>query len=624
MDPKALEKAIRRLLREDSPDDQLRTKLETLAEAEENFSAFTWLWGPVLYKRNHVLFRPLVLSRFGQILRRKKYKWEFVRWKGEVAAALEPWLAEADRRDDIALFRRLYEWKLSGRGASFGRDLRQKAILGELPARFHAAPSSAAREIVVQKFAIWFSLDEATALELYRRDPHVAGPFIFRHLPWSWLENKRAFWRELLQAARAQGDEKFQWELYRRQVPRETWEQDVAAVCERVRDPAELVRQLDRHHPHDRNRSLGAGMEKLLALRGRDVVPYVLRHLTSVRHGFLSGGDYGRLLDLARSKGWWDLWAAIIRVAATPKDFNREVGQLVSNTTLERTEVTRRLGALCGVSRELNFPGFGLAAVHQLDESTALALLARYPEMLRGPFLAHLQVNPWMDSYSKFIDALIAAKEEDLLDHVAARIATRVSNRWAPKNRKMLVEADRLADYYDALKVDDGRFSRRAASVLNRIPAYTIHNYNELIRDNRLARLLFARSAPTYLAEARSVRDLVEAAEIHVMALGYRALGLDDDRARSLAAENLSLLLGTLLRPLHRSTRGLAFRALANAAGTCENATRIHAKAREALDLPDEEYPKEALLALIAGLVDRWPELRGAREEPVVYRRTAA
>jgi hypothetical protein len=624
MDPKALEKAIRRLLREDWPDDQLRTKLETLAETEENFSAFTWVWGPVLYKRNRVLFRPFILGRFGQVLRRKKYKWEIVQWKGDVAAALEPWLAEVDRRDDVALFRRLYEWKLSRRGASFGRDLRQKAILEELPARFHAAPSSAAREVVVQKFAIWFSLDEPTARELYRRDPHVAAPFILRHLPWSWLENKRAFWRELLQEARAQGDEKFYWDLYRRQVPRETWEQDVAAVCERVRDPAELVRQLEQHHPHDGNRSLGAGMEKLLGRRGRDVLPYVMRHLTSVRRGFLSGGDYGRLLDLARSQGWWDLWAAIIRVAATPKDFNREVGQLLSNPTLERAEVTRRLGALCGVSRELNFPGFGLAAVHQLDESTALTLLARHPELLRGPFLAHLQVNPWMDSYSKLIDALIAANEDDLLDHVAARIATRVSNQWAPKNRKMLIEADRLADYYDGLKADEARFSRRAASVLNRIPAYTIHNFSQLIRDNRLARLLFARSAKAYLADARSVRDLVEAAEIHVMAMAYSALGLEDDRARALAAENLPLLLGTLLRPLHRSTRMLAFRALTNAATTRENAVRVHAKAREALDLPDEKYPKEALLALIAALVDRWPELRGAREEPVVYRRTAA
>lgn len=79
MEPKALEKAIRRLLREEWPDEQLRTKLEALAEAEGNFSAFTWLWGPVLYKRNRVLFRPFILGRFGQILRLKKHKWETVR-----------------------------------------------------------------------------------------------------------------------------------------------------------------------------------------------------------------------------------------------------------------------------------------------------------------------------------------------------------------------------------------------------------------------------------------------------------------------------------------------------------------------------------------------------------------
>jgi hypothetical protein len=79
-----------------------------------------------------------------------------------------------------------------------------------------------------------------------------------------------------------------------------------------------------------------------------------------------------------------------------------------------------------------------------------------------------------------------------------------------------------------------------------------------------------------------------------------------------------------LLRPLHRSTRALGFRALANAASSKENAARILAKAREALDLPDENYPKEALLGLIAALLTRWPELRGSREEPVVYRRSAA
>jgi hypothetical protein len=108
------------------------------------------------------------------------------------------------------------------------------------------------------------------------------------------------------------------------------------------------------------------------------------------------------------------------------------------------------------------------------------------------------------------------------------------------------------------------------------------------------------------------------------MALAYRALGLDDPRAREQAAAHLPLLLGTLLRPMQRDTRTLAFGALANAAGTLPAAQLILERARDAMNLPDTRYPKEALLGLIARLLYRWPELRGASERPVVYERPAA
>ena len=47
-------------------------------------------------------------------------------------------------------------------------------------------------------------------------------------------------------------------------------------------------------------------------------------------------------------------------------------------------------------------------------------------------------------------------------------------------------------------------------------------------------------------------------------------------------------------------------------------------RAKDALNLPDTRYPKERLLGLIAQLLHRWPELRGANEQPVVYERKAA
>jgi hypothetical protein len=117
-----------------------------------------------------------------------------------------------------------------------------------------------------------------------------------------------------------------------------------------------------------------------------------------------------------------------------------------------------------------------------------------------------------------------------------------------------------------------------------------------------------------------AVCDLIEGSEVHVQALAYRVLGQDDDRARSLAVELLDILLGTLLRPLHRKTRLAALRALANAAradGTA--AARVLRRAREALRLPDKKYPKEELLRLVGQILHERPELRGPRERPVIY-----
>jgi len=115
------------------------------------------------------------------------------------------------------------------------------------------------------------------------------------------------------------------------------------------------------------------------------------------------------------------------------------------------------------------------------------------------------------------------------------------------------------------------------------------------------------------------VRDLVEGSEIHVMALAYRVLGLDDERARAQALDNLDLLLGTLLRPLQRKTRLLAFRALDNAATSSAGAARVVARARDALRLPDIRYPKEALVGLIGKLLARHPHLAAPEERPVIY-----
>jgi hypothetical protein len=71
---------------------------------------------------------------------------------------------------------------------------------------------------------------------------------------------------------------------------------------------------------------------------------------------------------------------------------------------------------------------------------------------------------------------------------------------------------------------------------------------------------------------------------------------------------------------MHRKSRLVALRAVANAATTPDNARKILARAKQALDLSDKGYPKEHLFSLLAELCQRWPELRGPKEQPIVYR----
>ncbi len=623
MTPKELEQSIRSLMQRPMADAELREQLEKLAVTETSFSGFTWLFGPELYRRNRVLFRPFILSRFSTYMTLPKWKVEVIHWKGDKAKILDAWLAEVDKNDDADLFRRLYEWRLGGRFGWRKRDARASEIMADLQSRFQSAGNPARRQTVLRKFDLWFDLDEAPACALYSVDPPGAGPYILRRLRAGWLSGapKRVMWTRLLQLADQRKDESFRWKLYRRQIPIVDWTKECLGLCDRIRDSAELLQELEKRHPEGWGINLADSFYQLVQRRGRDVFPYVMRHLRQVWGGWLMRGSYGKMADYARQKGWWDLWSALIRVCSGSKEFNKEVLALLEDRSLPEKTVVERLLMLAGVSREWNWAGFGLAIVHQLEEPVALLLYERFPDLLRGPYKLHIQAHIWGQNYPRLLDRFVAVGDEEMIDLLASRIVTRCG-RWG-NAQKMLADAEKLADYYAGLKSDEAAFSRRAANVLGQVPAYSIRQYNQLVRENRLARLLFERSASSYLADPRSLADLVEASEIHVMSLAYRALGLNDPRAREQASQHLPLLMGTLLRPMQRDTRTLAFGALANAATTIETAGLILERAKDALNLPDVRYPKERLLGLIAQLIYRWPELRGPREQPIIYERAA-
>jgi len=326
---------------------------------------------------------------------------------------------------------------------------------------------------------------------------------------------------------------------------------------------------------------------------------------------------YSKLLDQAYGEGWWDLWSGLLRTSTKPEAWNKVVRKLVEDEVLPAGEITRRLLLLTGVSREWNIGGFSMANVHQLDDATALALYDRFPELVRGPFKLHLQTGFWT-SLPKLIGRAIVADDETLIDFLASRLIGRFKTFWAVG--KPLEDLLPLADYFESLRDrDPALFASRAANVLTQVPSHTVFQYDKTLRENRLARLLLERSLEDFLDDPRALTDLIEASEIHVQHLAYRVLALNDDRARRAAAHNLDILIGTLLRPLHRTTRLAAFRALVNACTTPANAHRIIDRARDAVALPDTKYPKDQLVGLIGTILHRWPELRRSSEMPVVY-----
>src|SRR5262249_12754452 len=155
-------------------DADLREQLEKLAAAEISFSGFTWLFGPDLYRRNRILFRPFILSRFSTYMVLPKFRSEMIHWKGDKAKFLDAWFAEAGGNDDAELFKRLYEWKLAAQYNWQLRDKRSAEITRELLTRYRAAGTSGKRQMVLRKFDLWFNLTEDTACALYEIDPKTA------------------------------------------------------------------------------------------------------------------------------------------------------------------------------------------------------------------------------------------------------------------------------------------------------------------------------------------------------------------------------------------------------------------------------------------------------------------
>lgn len=645
-----LRRTIEQLLASQQDNKRLRDNLEGLVNAP-SFPGLTWYWGPRLYARSRPIFRPLILNQFSDWLNEEGKGWRRVRWT-EHAADLEGWLAAARSARDVTLVRKLHSWKFA-KQTGWGRDdARYREALIQA---YASAPTPAARAIVLDEFDDWFTLDEATARNLYQTD-RAASDFILKHLPRNyWDDKKREMWEGLGGDARIKGDNKFYSALYRNLMPIERWASEMVMLADGVPDAARLNEALEERHLTGYGIDRAPTMLRLVEKRGRDVFPYIRAHLDDFVGGW-RGDPVTPVLKLAEKNGWWDLWASAIRASRNNKHFNAAVVQVLDDASIDDGVRVERLRALAGVSHEWNWPGVGLAIVHELYDQNAVKLYARFPDLIRGAFRPHVTPR-WWNASNRLLEAVLLAGDEEMIDILASRYATRTGESrhnkqqeasssfadWekslaektvstatavpavkAKKEVKPKGALQVLAEYYQSIRDrDEVEFARRASNVLTRIPAYAVYDFNSVLRGNPLARLFFMRSLESYLGVPGAVRDLVEGSEINVQKLAYRILAQKDDRAVALAAANIDILVGTLLRPILRKTRLPAFDALANAARhDPETGARVLSRARDALRLPDKKYPKEELIALLGKVLSSNPQLSSEKERQVVFRRS--
>ena len=610
-----LRKTLEQLIAAQPDDRRLRDHIERLS-LDDHFPGLSWFWGPRLYERNRAVFRPFILNHFSDWAIAPNSRRVRIGWSDH-EESLDEWLAKARTNRDTALVRQLLRWKYAS--SRWGVD--QKRWTAALLTDFKNAPTAAARAIVLDEYDDWFSIDELTASALYRIDAGAAD-YILKHLPhFYWNEKKRQMWPSLGELARDRGDDAFYYTLYRKLMPLERWSAEVETLAQAIADPDKLNEALELRHIEGYGLNRTPIAVSLLERRGRDVFPYIRMHLRDFVGVWRSEG-VEKLVSLAAKKGWWDLWAAALRTCANRNLHGKALGELLDDRGVGEDDRLERLRALAGVSREWNWPGIGIAVVHSLEDDLAARLYKLYPDLVRGPFLP--QVTPrWWGGYPKLLAAAQAKHDDELVDIMASRYITKLQFRWSRSDKpdRQLETAASLATYYTAIRDRDPvAFALRAANVLTRIPAYVAYDFNQLLRTNALARLMFVRSFEVFLTVPRAVRDLVEGSNIHVQKLAYQILAADDDRARALALDNLDILIGTLLRPIHRKTRLPAFDALSNAAkADLAAAQRILTRAREALRLPDKRYPKAELIAMIAQILAAQPSLRDASEEPVIY-----
>jgi hypothetical protein len=486
----------------------------------------------------------------------------------------------------------------------------------ELLARLRSADGPAQREQVLRELDRPLLLDEDSALELYRLQPDLASGFIRRHAPRGRrAEDARLPWLRLLREALGQNDNELYFALYGAQVPPEQWARDTMELARRVASPERLCEELDRRHPQRWRADIGPHLHALAQLRGEHMLPYLEGHATEVWSARRRAGR-AEMAELARRRGWWELWAQLTVLCTSAAEYDAEVMALVQDQASPEAHVRQQLLQLAGAPAATQPAG---GADRPLKDATLLALYERFPHYVRGPFRGRLAPSI-KQPRTALLRRAVEQRDDELIDLLASHLSA-----YQPRSGDTaLIDAAQLgADYYARLALDDASHAARVVRILKRVPAGTVQSLRQLERANPLARTLFARVRSAAGTSPETVAELLVAPDRQILSLGLDALAQAGARSAPIVDANVDLLLEMLARSVDRPAAKRVLKVLGTV-DTRQSAQRVLEHVREKLAHTGAGEPREAFAALAGELLQRFPDLRTPGEQPVVYRKRAA
>jgi hypothetical protein len=308
-----------------------------------------------------------------------------------------------------------------------------------LTARYGAGTTPEQRAAVLQELDLPYILDEDTALALYAVQPALASEFILRHLPRGRrAEDAQLPWTRLMGQALGRSDAALHFALYRMQAAPPEWARDTFELARRLSDAESLCAELERRHPQRWRADIGPHLVALASERGAHMLVYLERHAAEVWSPSRRSG-YEDMAALAQRRGWWELWATLIRSCAPSGQYDREVMALLQDADADDAAVRQRLLVLAGVWSPLG-GARRPARLKPLREDTLLALYRRFPHLARGPFRAQLDPSPtrplsrlvalWRSRWSR------ATRSSSIISPPGSRRIARARARNACSNRR--------------------------------------------------------------------------------------------------------------------------------------------------------------------------------------------